>query len=377
MTKKEILKIIESKELILDNEEILQITKTRFGNNISEDNWFYKIDDLKEEFETLKKELRDVVISVQNAENELSNLKNIDCKHEVRLAYKAGFVNSSECVFCGKHIDGDNLGCANTIYKDINRNKKCVMFAGTFDDGWSYCSGYSLKYVFNIIKDILKDKNDNEEINFIEEFKKLDIEDCKIDEREYEKEYYVLIIGGSNKYYINDTHYIVGKSLSDSSYITHYLCGIPKVNVELFENKDTYDSKKFTENFPYTNISRTRFDKYETLEELKKIIEEEKHVPFDLIIDVSSLFEYQDNNITEYNLDLKELFPNSYIINISKYDLNSEKEFLNHLKQKLLTYNNAYIQTNKNKYHSIENEGIKESNLEETCDGIKKILLKK
>lgn len=368
MTKKEILKIIELKELILDSEKILSITKSN-NFEISENRWFPNINDLKDEFENLKTEVKETLGSVKEAEEELSNL---NCSHKVRLRYRAGFQNSSECVFCGKHINGDNISNANTIYNDINRNRKCVMLDGEFDDSWNFYSGYNLKEVYDIIKDILKNKSDNEEINFIEEFKKLNIKDCEIDEREFKKEYYVLIIGGSNKFYLNDTEYITSKNSSDSAFITHFLCGIPNTKVELFESKQTYNSKKFNNDFPHKNILNVRLDEYETIDELNELIEKEKNVPFDLIIDITSLFEYNNKEISEYNLNLKQYFPNSRIINIKNYKKQKEVELLKYLKEKLIYY--IY---DDEKYYYFEENNIKSNDINKTCNEIKKLILEK
>ena len=70
MTKKEILQIIELKELILDSKKILNITKSN-NFEISENRWFPNINDLKEEFDCLKNEIKETLDSVKKAEKKL------------------------------------------------------------------------------------------------------------------------------------------------------------------------------------------------------------------------------------------------------------------------------------------------------------------
>lgn len=379
MTKKEILKIIEARQAIINNEALLDITKSSIFT-LEEDEWFRYIQDieeLKDDFKILKKEVKEAIEVVNKSKIELDKFDKEKCDHSLRLHYSALFYNYSECIFCGKKINGDNCPNGNTIYNDINRNKKCVTFnGGYFDDDGNIKAEYTLNYVFKIVKEILKDKLDDEEINFIEEFKKLNIDTCKIDEREYEEQIYVLVIGGSNKQYLNDNQFITSKNNLDSLYITNFLCNIPGVQVELFENRETYNSQKFYEYFPNKKTDNSRFDTYETLDNLIDKIKEENNVPFNLIINMSSLFTYENNNISKYNLDLNTLFPNSYIINISKCNISTQKELLELLKNMLLIYNNAYI-ANNNKYYQLLNNNVQEITINETCKDIKKLLLEK
>lgn len=380
MLKKEIIKAIDNNILIKNNEDILDITK--YELNISgvprkcdkdESEWFPEVEGLKEEFDVLKREVVDTKNRVDIAKNELKNLK-CDCK--VRLYYNALFMSYSKCVLCGKTFNDENVINGNTIYNSKNRNRQCVMIKGEYEDDDVYCAGYKKEGVYPIIKNILKDKMDDEEINFINEFKKLNLIDVKIDEREFEKEYYVLIIGGSNKHYINDNIYVAGKTLLNEVDIAKFLCGIPNVYVEILENSESLDSSIFNKKFPYKGINNVRIDGYDTIEQLKKIIDQEKNVPFDLIIDASNLFKYDNNDIVSYNLSLKDIFKDSTIIKIENGNIKKQKEFLGILKEKLVTYNNAYIHLN-DQYYYLNKEEMDSLSINDTCQNIKKMLLKK
>lgn len=369
MKKKDILKIIESNEFINRNKKINDFNKNNYNH------LFPNIPSLEEEFNILKQELSDKTAKLQEKKE---CLKKISCNHDVRFHYHAGWVNDSKCIFCGKTINGDNIINGNTIYNSVNRNRKCVMLDTEFlyEDsfGSDFVEGYSEKQIYDIIKDILKDKQDNEEINFIEEFKNLKLDNCKINEQEFEKEYYVLVIGGSNKHYVNQNQYITSDKLLDSIDIAYFLSGIPKVKLELLENNETYKSQKFKDFFPYEKTHNVLFETYKSLCELNEKINSEKHVPFDIIIDLSSLIQY-DQIVTPYQLKLKELFPNSYIINILNGESKSELELLKLLKEKLQTYQEAYAYTNK-KYYYLNEDNIESSNLEDTCNHIRKLVLK-
>ena len=344
MKKKDILRIIELNKTISKNQKLISITRhERFPSiKIDEEYWFPDITDLKEEFDILKQEIKDAIEENKTAFDELKELTK-NCNHDVRLQANSFMVSSSTCVFCQKSIYGDNTSNANTIYNDINRNRGCVMFTeDRYDENYEdYIEGYTFQEVYNIILKLLENKNMDEEIDLKEELKKLNLDKCHIDERPFEKEYYVLIIGGSNTIQINDTSYITSTKTITGAKLAKLLGGIPKVKIELLENPDTYSKEEFKKIFPYTNIAGYRFFNYSTIEELEKQLEKEKHVPFTLIIDASNLqdFTISNNQITptNYDLNLHNLFPNSHIINLCNYQEKDEKDILTTLKNKLFS----------------------------------------
>ena len=59
---------------------------------------------------------------------------------------------------------------------------------------------------------ITNNYNDDEEVDLVQEIKKLGLKDCTIYEKPFKKENYILIIGGSNKQYISSSSYLTSKS---------------------------------------------------------------------------------------------------------------------------------------------------------------------
>lgn len=342
MKKKDILRIIELNKKITANKNLISLTRHKQFPIIEfeEEYWFPDIPDLKSEFETLKQEIKEAI-----SENEISNeeLKQLteSCTHDIRLQANSFMISTSTCVFCKKTIYGDNTSNGNTIYNDINRNRNCVMFTeDRYDENYEdYIEGYSFNDVYSILLKILENKNDDEDIDLISELKQLKLDKCFIDERPFEKEYYILIIGGSNTQKINDNSYMTSIKTLTATKLAKLLGGIPKVKVELLENPDTYKSSEFQKIFPYTNIVGYRFSNYTTIEELENELKKESHVPFDIIINASNQQDFiiSNNKIStkDFDLSLNLLFPNSHIINIPINQSIDEKEMLIELKEQL------------------------------------------
>lgn len=344
MKKKDILRIIELNRTISKNQKLISLTRhERFPNiKIDEEYWFPDISDLNQEFAILKQEIKEAI-----EENQLSiqTLKELtqDCSHTVRLQTNSFMISSSTCIFCKTHIYGDNTGDANTIYNDINRNRNCVMFTeDRYDENYEdYIEGYTFQEVYDIILKILETKDNDEEIDLIQEIKQLKLDKCYVDERPIEKEYYVLIIGGSNTIKINENSFMTSNKTLTGAKLAKLLGGIPKIKVELLENPDTYSKDDFKKIFPYTNIVGYRFFTYESIEDLEKKLKNEKDVPFTLIINASNLQEFTISNnqitTTSHNLNLSTLFPNSHIIDLLNYHDKDEKEILTDLKEKIFS----------------------------------------
>jgi len=108
------------------------------------------IDDLKQDLEILKNEVKEIENKYKNALNELESY---ECDHSVRFVTYHDFGATHKCIFCGK-----------TIYDDND----CIKL-----NDEEYKLGCEFKTVFRIVKNILKDKDDNEEIDFISEFEKM------------------------------------------------------------------------------------------------------------------------------------------------------------------------------------------------------------
>lgn len=319
MKKSEILELIEVNKIIKNNSDLLSITKERENSRFQKDKkyWFPNIEELKEEFNILS-------IEVQEALNEVDVCKqyiqNSNCNHDVRLEHYGLFGSNSKCIFCGKSIESDI--CCNFEYS-INRNKYCASLVAKYqdDDDYGYVSdGYTNEQIYEVILNLLKDKDMDEEVDLVQEFKKLDLHNCKINDEKKVNENYILIIGGTNKKYIDKDTYIVSENSNTSSEYVKCFSQLLNTRVELIDNIETLENielkKMFNDNYRYL-----KFASYKTKEELEKELLRQKDIPFKVIIDLSNLYEYKISNdvVTKekVELNLSEYFPNSHIVKIN------------------------------------------------------------
>lgn len=375
MRKIEILKLLKFRQDYISTEVLSKLSNHVFPN----------IAELKNEFDILKEEQQ---VAKEIHENSCNDIQNLECNHEVRITYHNIFTSHSKCTLCGKSINGDN--CLNgTIYNDVNRNRYYASFPGSYDDeDYGFVQGVEEETTHKYILDILNNYNDEDEVDLVQEIKKLDLKECTIYEKPFKKENYILIIGGSNKQYISSNSYLTSKIENISMEIAHYFTGLAKANVEVLDSPEILASKKFQEYFPY-QYSNSKFVPYNTYEELiKEINSLSGFCPFDLIIDVSNLNKYDvnDNQIkqTKIDLGLNNLFPKSFIISIKEFENLSKKEILEKLKEKILEFNILVgYETdcrNNGKFYSLQNEEneLKEHNkLYDLCDEVKRLVLKK
>ena len=369
MKKIDILKVIEANLKIMNNSKLLSITKDRgFPEySIKPEYWFPNIEELKEEFEVLRKE-------VQSRLDETNECKKIIddscCKHEIRLTHYHTFGCDYKCVFCGEYISSDN----NVSFGySINRNCNCANLTAKYQDSEDYevlKNGYTKKDIYEIIINILKDKDDNAEIDLVGEFKNLNLKECEIIQKKKVLENYILIISGTNKKYIDNTAYITCKTFNVGIDFVKYFSGILNTKIELIDDNDYL----FKIEFPNYG-SNLKFTSYDTLEELQIEIQRENNIPFKFIIDLSELYNYDiiDNEIKKenINLELKELFPNSHIIRIKDLSKKSLKELSTFLHE----YQDLYAYSN-NKYYYLDDNEVKSANFDDTCFKIKKLLRK-
>ncbi len=374
MKKREIINLIDLNKKVLENEKYQNIVLPEF-------------DEIEDELDILKVEIEEGIAISKEA---LVEIKKCNCNHSVRLNYPGclGYSGgSSECVFCGKSIDGDCYVYGNTIYEDVNRNRYCVNFMGNYfyDDEMYVNDAYDKSDVYEILLKILECKNDDDEIDFVQEIKKLNIEKCQVDERRKEKIHYILIVGGSNKYSISEGHYITCDRIPISTNLTQILREIPGVRLEVFENEDTIKDIEILKS------RNTRFVSYKTIQELMNEINKEKNVPFDVIIDISSLYEYSviDGTIIskKNDINLKEIFPNSYVIKIDDFGNKSKKELLEILREKLLIYNETYSYIRRNgpqfgnmnddDFYVLKDDKIAMADINDAYKNIRKVLLKR
>lgn len=371
MKKEQILKLIDANKTIKKNAPLLSITKEeRFNTTKSKEYWFPNIEDLKEEFNVLSEEVQSALDETTNCEKCFS-----DCSHDVRLEHYHLFGKYSKCVFCEKTIESNN----NISWElSTNRNRYCVNLSAKHqddDDHGDIPDGYTNEDVFEIIMNIIKDKKDDEDIDLIQEFKKLKLNHCNINEEKKVNENFILIIGGSNKHYIDYESYLYKKGLNIQLDFIQYFSGLLNTKVKLIDNNDVFDNKNKEKYFPKDNYN-LKFVNYETIDDLEKILSSNKDIPFKLIIDLSEIYLYEtkNNSISKkiYNLNLQEYFKESKIIRIN----NLSSKTLDELTLILKENNDLYAYQN-DKYYYIDNDDIKSDDLENTCNKLKRLLKNK
>ncbi len=361
MKKADILNLIKLKDEYNKNLDIQKIKAHDFP----------KIELLKEEIEILKKEILTRRTLLSNQYNELSEMQK-NCDHSIRYYYPNVFSMERNCIICGKRILDDNMSNG-SLYNDINRNRYFCEFLQSFeDDEEGHIEGVNIEVIYSYIKEILRNKPADEEIDLVKEMKKINPENCRYIENPFKKEYYVLVIGGSNKLMLNNNCFISSLNTDIATEISKYFVGIPRVNLELIDNDERYSSFRFNELFPNKNISGVKFESYKTLEDLNKILNElSNNCPFDLVIDLSNPFEVNiynnEMNIKKIYLDLKKLFPKSFLVKFHS------------LFEKLLEKYDLCIGYNNEEYSILFNNGTcKEiKNLTAVCTDIRKLALKK
>lgn len=383
MKKKEILhlinKINKANNFIKNNSKLLTITRPFSDENM----WFPNIPELKDEFAILKEEVKEVQINSNKQKEILEEAKN-HCNHEIRLEYYGDIVSSYQCAICGKTIHPDNYF---SWGDSINRNRHCVILPAKEqidEDGFSYelRSGYKKEQIISIILELLKYKNDEDEIDLIDEFKKLNLPSSKIIDKKLIPEYYILIIGGSNHECMENNTYIYSPTYIPAVNFLKYFKNLLNVKIEFIASSDILNSYEYMK-IRNENDGAIQFREYHTLEELNELINISSKIPYKLVIDAANLTTYKivKNKIIsqKYNLNLCEKFPNSHIIEIA--DINSIKNTseIKKIFESFNTPNELYLcnsDENSNTYYSLEKETLVKETLDQTCDKIKKRLKK-
>ena len=177
MKKKEILKLIGMNRIINRNENLLTMTRKR---NISIDieRIFPDIRELKDEFKVLQDELKEALKETEECKN---YIKTSDCNHEVRLSYDDRFGGFTVCAFCKEKIPGKGWG---NWSLSSNRNKYCVNLYSKhqYEEELDDIPGYEIEQAYEIVENILKTKEDDEQVDLVQEFKKLNLPYCTINE---------------------------------------------------------------------------------------------------------------------------------------------------------------------------------------------------
>ena len=133
-----------------------------------------------------------------------------------------------------------------------------------------------------------------------------------INKEKRKQEKYILIIAGTNKEYLNDSTYISNNyDLKVEDYYNKFISML-NTKVAIIDNS-----------FKYNQFSgKVDVKNYDTLESLNKSLEYYKDIKFDIVIDLSKLYQFEIINnqfqSNEYKLPLNELFPNSNIFSINE-----------------------------------------------------------
>lgn len=269
-----------------------------------------------------------------------------------------------------------------------NINKYFVSLPNKYqegDYGEKYeIDGYTREDAYKIISYILKNKDDDEEVDLVQEVKLLNLKNVNINEEKKVKKNYILIIGGANKELIDDEVFIQSSSLSLSriNYMSlnmvENFSGLLNTKIRLLENEELLDSWEFKKMFPEENHNLS-FVSYDCIKELEGKVELQKDVPYNLVIDMSELYMYRivkDRIKKElYYLDLNNIFKNCNVVklkSLSGSSLIEISEFLEkcELEQDLYVYGD-------DKYYHLENNNIVNNDFGDFCTEMKKVLRKK
>lgn len=380
MKKREIVNLIELNKKVLDGNKYKKIVIPKF-------------DELNDELDILK---NDVEEGIKVSEEAKKKIKKYNCDHSVRFSYPGGwgYMRDDECIFCGRGFAPDNVHRGDTIFEDVNRNRYRVSFTTNYVyDCDFYCdNAYSEREIYDLLLKIIEGIDDEEEIDFVQLLKNLNIKDCEVDERRKEKTHYILIISGSNKYSIGGRGYITCDRIPLLPDFASLFTSIPNVRIELLDNEESFKDKKFTDKIDINKVRNMRCTSYETIEELKKELNSEKDVPFDIIIDMSSLYDYKIDNskiISEkVDINFKEIFPDSYVIKIDDLGSKEQLEILEILKEKLLSYSEAYgyIKSKKNysmykreeeDFYKVNGDSLGITDVNDVYKGLRRVLVKR
>lgn len=350
MKKKEILNLIHAKEVIEQHQGLLSTIKVkRLDIEKKEKDWYPNIPEFKEYFDILKKEL----LQAKNETLESEKIvQEIECSHEVRLKYQGLFSCYYKCVLCERCVSSDNT----TSFKQSNyRNKHTVTFDAKYqsdDDGpYEVKTGKTELEVKKIILEILKNFQDEDEVDLVEEFSKLKFKNMEINKEKRKQEKYVLIIGGTNLEFLDEKeNFYVTKEMHNTSLdFLKYFISLLNTKVAVIDREETLNAQEFKE-IKEKNYNVLLCD-YTSLGYLESALYQVEDITFQLIVDLSQIYDYEikENQVKaeSHDLHLSERFPNSQIIKIT---------------------------TNEEGYY-IGEESTKK-NLEETCNDLKRLLIK-
>lgn len=327
MNKKDVMALIEYRKNLIFSKKYNQL-KDRYSYNSRLDILDYELPEiieLREELLILQKELNCIKDNVRNSidyvkENK-DKVEKINCTHPIVFSYGYVFLKGCYCSLCNKKINSRTFD-------------RVVKLEGDFGDEDEYFyRRYSFDDLYNIVTMILKDKNDEDEINFdyefLRQFELNNLGDLCIDGKCYKKIYNVLVIGGSNIIKISDSIFMVNNNAININSIIKYLKSIYRINLIVVTSSGLIDDR---------TLSKGLKKEYNSIQEIEDYLTELKDTNLDLIVDCSVLFDYDivDNKIVFRNicLNLDDWFLDSTILRLD--ETKNEIEFYNILVELLV-----------------------------------------
>ena len=350
MKKNELEKIIKYRKILLERNNLLHCNFDDYN--------ILKINELKKDFDILKLEIDKEKKKHDEAINFFNNYK---CEHNIRICD----FNEDKCIICGSTMIRSSLSKYNCIELAHTKNKKIATFIGyeyLTQNGFfneEYTRYYKESDIFKILENIIK-KNSNDEIDIVDEIEKLDFNKCVINKPKNTK--LVLMIIDSNYEYINKYTYISNTNDINYKEIINYFSNLYNVSIEVLTNNN-----ELSNIYKKDNIFIT---KYNTLNDLESLLKVYNYIPFDLIINMSSLVKLSNNNIETFNLDLKKYFKNSRIINVKDLSKEHNQDFHKYLD------NNEIYGYYKNNFYYLKDNNIYQDNCNNFCDKAKRLIKK-
>ena len=368
MKKREILYLINRYRIIVKNIRLINPIKLTFNEKY----WFPDVNELNEQFKILKEEILQAIDENEKLIKDTTITKK--CDHQVRIKYYSLFHTYYECVLCGKYCSNEKW------FKPKYDDNHTVNFAGgDIDDEYYRPDTKYREKILNIILEILKNFNDDDEVDLVDEFSKISdkYKECisYIDTNPKKEENYILIIGGTNKYYLSDGDKLfINEDYESNTFdFLDYFSRLLDTKVGILENEKELSKRKYDD---MKKDEQLKFMEYDTIRSLNGHLNRLKEIPFKIIINLSSLLDFsvEDGRVEKrpYDLNLQEMFPGSHIINISKLSdksIEKIKAFLSVQKE------TSYVKPdNDENYYCVKHDEILGSDINETCEKISRLI---
>ena len=312
MKKKEILEIIKNKKII-ENSILLSLKQVCCEDNQE------LFDNLIKTYDEVNKQYQEDVKATQEY-NEFQDSG--VCDHPIRqLTYEDsdGLCAESfyECIFCGHYIP--------------EYQNQAIWFQRRYYNECIFIKKADFQ-ILDFLLNLLNTKDDNEEINFIEEFKKLNLDSNIFTVNDTKKfENYIIVISSTL-----DTR---DKIPPNELIFLDKISQIKEIDILLFlgYHAKLYSSLGLSPLSKGVVCARTnKSDIYEI---------SQKNIPLKMIINLTNNLNICDATI---NQELKELFPASQIINLTELNSQAIDEIANYIEK--ITNDSTQLDNSDNEY---------------------------